>query len=281
MLRSAAADRKSLKKALYYSLVDRKIFEGCACILCFNETDAAESRRFVPASKPVLILPNGVNGVSDPPSAAAFRRLYPALQGKRILLFLGRLHWSKNLALQLEAFSRLALRFPDLVWVLIGPDAGEAATLRKDIDLRNLSARVLFTGSLDNAICQDALAAADVVLLTSHHEGHSMAMNETLAAGAPLVMTSTVGFDAAGAAGAALIVPPDAARLVRAVSSILDNPALSSQMARAAREFASRHLAWPQIAGRLRAILQRILDGRALSEFEGFNPFQSAISSQV
>ena len=49
------------------------------------------------------------------------------------LLFLGRLHWSKGLELQADAFAILASEFPDLVWVLVGPDGGEWPALSERI----------------------------------------------------------------------------------------------------------------------------------------------------
>jgi glycosyltransferase involved in cell wall biosynthesis len=268
MLRDAAVRNKGIKKKLYYGLLDRHTVSGAAALTFFTEADAAESLRNVGKRPPPYVLvPNGVDTTSQQRAVQGrFRAAHPELCGKRLLLFLGRLHSCKNLTLQLDAFALLAKKYTDLAWVLVGPDDGEWGKLSSEANRLALKDRVFWMGLQPHQTCLDALADADVCVLTSHHEGHSMAMNEALAAGVPLVLTHSVGFACAERAGAAQVVTSDAARVAEAVARILDDPTLARNMSAAARSLVESAFAWPKVANRLISIYEKILTATPFSE---------------
>jgi glycosyltransferase involved in cell wall biosynthesis len=188
-----------------------------------------------------------------------FRKTYPLLARKRILLFLGRLHWSKGLEVQARAIASVLKEDPDVMWVLVGPDDGEWESLSRLIKTLGLERHVLWTGPLTRRNCLQALADADVFLLTSRHEAHSMAMNEALAIGVPLIMTDTVGFNEVAKAGAGKIVPWDSQAVATVVVEVLRNRELALEMGEAGRRLAAGQLAWPKIAAAMAEQYSRIL----------------------
>ena len=259
MLRRAATERKRWMKRAYWRIVERKTVQGAACIRFFNRMDAQESIEYVgSACPPHVEISNGINLTAfDKRPRMGFRSRYPALQERRVMLFVGRLHWSKNLRLQWEAFKVLATRHPNLMWVLAGPDEGEQAWLTREAKIVGLDQRMLITGLIPREQCADAMEEADVVIMTSHHEGHSTAMSEALAAGASLVLTTTVGFESPVEWGP-LVVEPRIETVVDAVDSVLRDNSRRAAMNRAAREFAERTLSWSNVAKKFIAVCRDV-----------------------
>jgi glycosyltransferase involved in cell wall biosynthesis len=282
MLRKAAAQHKRAKKLAYYALFDRHTFRGCSAIACCSELEIEEARHMLNPSRPFVVLPNGI----VPPDKSQveptrFLRRYPNLTGKRILLFVGRLQECKNLSVQLDAMALLAKRYPDAVWVLVGPDCGEWRKLRRAAARLGLSDRIHWTGALPNDSCLDAMSAADLLLLTSFSEGHSMAMNEALAVGTPLVLTENVGAKAVAEAGAALVTASDPSALADAVARILEDPQRAANMRQAGRRFAELNLPWRAIGERVLAICKAVLGGASLSHFRAFPARSLEISGSL
>lgn len=257
MLQTVSMTRKPWRKRLALLVSERATLSSAAAFRFLSEVEARDSARLTPDNVPIFIIPNGVTpALSVTAQADRFLARYPRLKGKEIVLFLGRLHWSKQLDLQFDALSLLDRQ--DLYWVLVGPDEGERDRLERRVNMSPLADRVLYTGEVEHETALDALAAADVVLLTSRHEAHSMAMNEALAVGVPLVMTDTVGFTLAGDRRAARVVPGKPEALASAVAEILDESQETASMRTAARELVAEILAWPFVARATLGLYDRI-----------------------
>jgi glycosyltransferase involved in cell wall biosynthesis len=249
MLQAGALGRKKVLKRIYYRLLERRTLAGARALHFFTEAEARDSKHLLNNNISSFVVPSGVEtDLATAVQRGRFRKAYPFLQGKRIMLFLGRLHWSKGLELQAQALGHLVKRFPDLVWVLVGPDGGDWARLLGQVCHTSGERHIFWTGSLPRQQCLEALADADVFLLTSRHEAHSMAMNEALAIGVPLVITDTVGFDEVKQWGAGYVVPWDPLRLATAVSGVLEHPEQAHKMREAGRRLAADRLAWPKVA---------------------------------
>jgi glycosyltransferase involved in cell wall biosynthesis len=260
MLQSGAVRRSQRLKSAYYRLWERETVGRAHTLHFFTESEAEDSEPFMSPQTSFTVIRNGV----DPDAlkdvvAGQLRKAYPSLHGKRIALFLGRLHWSKGLELQADALALLVREFPDLVWVLVGPDEGEWAHLSEQLARLGLTRHVLWTGPLPQIRCLEALRDADIFLLTSRHEAHSMAMNEALITGVPICLTDTVRFNEIEACGAGRVVPASAKALANAVAGILNDPACAARMREAGRRLASEQLAWPKVARAMIEVYEKIL----------------------
>jgi glycosyltransferase involved in cell wall biosynthesis len=260
MLRPAALQRHRLKKSLYRQVVDRKTISAARAVVVFSPLEAAETEESKLAER-IQIIPNGIDpALAMQVQSGRFIENFPALKDKMVVLFLGRLHWSKNLPLQFEAMRSVLKQKPETVWVLIGPDEGEWNALRKSIRDHGLEDRVLWLGLLDRTRCLQALKDCHVALLTSRHEGHSMAMNEALAVGVPVVLTHSVGFAPLEPAGAGFVVPSAPADIAEAVLRILNEPKLAESMRRAGQALVRKSYSWSSVARQHVRMYRHILE---------------------
>lgn len=149
------------------------------------------------------------------------RRLLGLLPGGKVVSMVAGLRAAKNHELALNAFARVSVSRPGTVLLLIGdgPRRDEIARLvsrlSADHDVRLLGRR-------DDA--QAILAASDVLLLSSHHEGLPVVVMEALAAGVPVVATDVGGIREVVEPGRTgfLVPSSDEAALAAALVTALD-----------------------------------------------------------
>ena len=254
--------RRNWKKRLYLRLVQRALIESARGVHALTDAEA-ESLRLLGLKVPVLVAPNGVALPGVESGGSAGFAWQPALQGKDVLLFLGRLHRMKGVNLLLSAFARLAPRFPNAVLLIVGPDeAGTRQRMERTLAQAGLAQRAIFTGVLDGAAKTAALAAADVFVLPSYTEGFSNAILEAMAASLPVVISTQCHFPDVATAGAGHVVATDSAAIECAVGRLLQDPAGRCQMGRKGRALVAEQYAWEQVAAAMSDWYRSILADR-------------------
>jgi glycosyltransferase involved in cell wall biosynthesis len=164
--------------------------------------------------------------VAPPPLSPSGRD--PGL-GRPLVLAVGRLHPQKGYDVLLDALPALG----DAVVAVAGDGPlGE--------QLRDRAPQVCWLGRRDDVA--DLYAAADVVVLPSRWEARSLAAQEALRAGRPLVATAVGGLPALLRDGAVLVPPGDPLALARAVRRLLDHPDEAAALAERGRAVAA---GWP------------------------------------
>lgn len=260
MLQQTSLRRRAAIKRMYRQVCERRTIAGAAALHFLSDTEAIDSRPAFPNGTPTFVIPNGIEaGLAQAIEPGRFIATYPSLRGKKIVLFVGRMHWSKGLELQLAAMDIVARDNPDCVWVMIGPDGGEASAIQNQARQKLLDQHFLYTGMLAHRQVLEALRDAAVFLLTSRNEAHSMAMNEALAVGVPMVLTETVGFHAIASAGAGYSVPANPPAIAKAICELLSDRNQAARMASRGQRYAADQLNWNTIARAMTARYEQIL----------------------
>jgi GalNAc-alpha-(1->4)-GalNAc-alpha-(1->3)-diNAcBac-PP-undecaprenol alpha-1,4-N-acetyl-D-galactosaminyltransferase len=113
--------------------------------------------------------------------------LAPAIwmtSSRRLLLAVGRLSEEKGFAGLIDAFSRLAARFPDWDLVILG-EGGERAALAARVEKWGLEGRVVLPGRVGNLA--DWYQRAELYVMSSRFEGFPNTLLEAMAHGLPAV----------------------------------------------------------------------------------------------
>ena len=201
------------------------------------------------------VVPNGIFPTemeAPPPRTPA--EILPALRGRPYAVSMARLHPQKGLDVLLDAFTRMAGRFPDLCLVLAGADYGQGPHLRAVVKQAGLDDRVLFPGLLPQADVGPVLAGARAFCLPSRAEGFSLALLEAALAGAPMIITPGCHFDELADAGAARRVPLEASGLAEALLEIASDTSARGTMGAAGRRLVLERYTWDAVARRLLAL---------------------------
>lgn len=171
--------------------------------------------------------------------------LPPATGSKdgRRLGFLGRLSPEKNPLLALDVLDRL--RADGYRLTVIG-DGEVMPEMRRRAAELGLAERVEFLGSLPRPAALEALAAVDVMLLTSHWEGLPHAPIEAMAMGVLVVARAVGGVPEVVDHGRTgfLVDSSDPARYAEAVGRLTGEPGLRLRMVAEARTTVHEKFSW-------------------------------------
>ncbi len=173
------------------------------------------------------------NGVSQQEGPADSDALLAG--GQRLMLFVGRLSAEKQPQLALQLFEQMAGRYDDLHLALVGGDDPHdpafSEALRRSVSDSPFASRIHLPGAVDSVAAW--YRQADVLLLTSRHEGFGRVLVEAMAAGVVPVafavggVPEVVEHDVQGL----LVAPDDIAHMGRCVEQLLLDESLRSRMA--------------------------------------------------
>lgn len=186
MLDSHALKYGRIKKTVARWLYENKNLSGASCIhaLCESEYRAI---RDAGLENPVAVIPNGVRLTMTGNTSLYWEQFS---KGRRVLLFLGRLHPKKGLEDLLQAWADVVDRSEGWCLVIAGwQEAGYGDYLKKIMEKNRLEGSVLFPGPLYDEEKVSGMRSADAFVLPSYSEGLPMAVLEAWASKLPVFMT--------------------------------------------------------------------------------------------
>lgn len=181
---------KHLKKWLYWPWAEYRVLRDAAQVFFTSEEERLLARRsFWLYRARERVLHYGAAGPEENLDAAreVFFAAHPECRGRRIVLFLGRIHEKKGCDLLLDAFAESASIHGGLHLVMAGPESACGEKLRA-----RGTPRVTWTGMLSGMRKWGAFAAANVFALPSHQENFGIAVAEALACGVPVLISNKV-----------------------------------------------------------------------------------------
>jgi glycosyltransferase involved in cell wall biosynthesis len=185
----------SISKFVMWRLVEWKVLRDARAVLFTCEEERKLARKayapYVCTDDVLTVVGTAVPSSSETGDAEAFFSVFPHLRGKRLILYLSRLHPMKGCDLLIKAFSTICSENPDLRLVIAGPDdVGFGDTLRKLT--RQSGDRITWTGPLYGQMKWAAFRSAALFALPSHCEGFPVALLEALGSGIPALITDKV-----------------------------------------------------------------------------------------
>jgi glycosyltransferase involved in cell wall biosynthesis len=234
--------RDDLKRRLIFRLTDRIVVNAPEI------RDGLLERPWI-APHAIAVIGNGLDlsawtarwEQSARAAGQAWRRELGIPEAAPLLLNVGALTPQKDHAGLLEALAPVCAAHPQLRVAILGEgflrEALEAR--RDDLGLRDVVAMPGFRRDV-----AEAMAAADIFVLSSENEGQARVLAEAAASGLPVVATDISGTRSIVQDGrTGRIVPPgDPRALAAAISGLLGDPGGRSRMGRAARALAEERL---------------------------------------
>ena len=252
---------KHLKKWLYWPWGEYRVLRDAKAVLftCAEERRlASESFWLYRATEKVVTY-----GTAQPPTNAEplrelFLAQHPELRGRRVLLFLSRIHEKKGCDLLVKAFAKVAGVDKELHLVMAGPDqTGWLARLSESAVSLGIADRITWAGMLKDEIKWGAFYSAEAFVLPSHQENFGIAVAEALGCGLPVLISDKVNIWSEILADGAGLVEPDTQigtnrLLQRWIDLKKDDRARMSECAR--KSFRTRFTAEAMATGLLEAI---------------------------
>jgi len=227
----------------------RTLYRGMDCIIV-NNSQMRQQMLDLGVSVRMEYIPNGVDLKRfRPPSTIEeklqTRRALGLQEQQTVISTVGAVHPRKGTDFLIEAWNRLASRFPNAHLYIVGlrkdltyPDLKEFGyKLRLLIKTSGAPERIHFTGLIRNV--EEYLRASDVFVFPSQREGMPNVVLEAMASGLPVVLTPFVGLSAElGRSGREyLLAERDPDILAAVLSELLGNRSVLDKMGKNARQW--------------------------------------------
>jgi poly(glycerol-phosphate) alpha-glucosyltransferase len=263
MLERWALQNAKWKKQIAALLYEHTHLRGAACLRALCEAEA-QSIRVYGMRNPICIIPNGVDLPDLVESSALEVESLPFqkfAQGRKVLLYLGRLHPKKNVANLVRAWKQMLESHPSAAknWILAIAGWGRSAYEQK---LQELAAgpSVVFVGAQFGVEKNACYRACDAFILPSLSEGLPMAVLEAWAHAKPVLMTPECNLPEGFTDGAALqigITPEQIAAGLKQLAEMSDDDRRA--MGACGRTLVTTKFSWPQIGEQMRSVYDWVL----------------------
>lgn len=214
---------------------------------------ASATLTYLPASKPVTVVPYGVD-------LDRFRPEPRPPREEPVVGYVGRLSPEKGLVTLLRALAELRERRVPWRALLVG-DGPERAALERLAARLGIADRVRFTGEVSHEEVPAHLQAFDVFAMPSTWEGFGVAAVEAQAMELPVVASGVHGIPDVVAHGeTGLLVPPaQPLALADALESLLTDRDRRVEMGRAGRRLVERRYDWRENTARMERIYRELV----------------------
>jgi glycosyltransferase involved in cell wall biosynthesis len=216
-------------------------------LLADAEWIAREAEQFF--HRPVGVVPVGTDPERfniQPLLRQRSRQQWGINENDVVVLNVSSLEPRKGVARMIQAMSRLAPRFPQLRYLILGGGAQELQLRRmvEELRLRNV---VVFAGT--TAELEAYYNAADIFVMLTDDEGNSVACHEAMSSGLPVVVSNSGGFTESVPATAGFRVNPnDTDSIDDALSRLITTPDLRQTMGHAGRSHILHNYSWEKTA---------------------------------
>ncbi len=243
----------------------RWVVAGADAVVANSRFTADLVERLLPGTaRRIVVLPMGVDAppAIAPSDLSALRARY-GLGGGPVLLSVSRLVAMKGHDVVIEALPRLLVRFPDLLYLVVGggPQRAALESLARRI---GVAGSVRFAGTIPAAEIPAHYALATLFAQISRRtgrydglEGFGISFLEAASHGVPSIAGRSGGVPEAVEDGqSGLLIPPDDPEAFAAAAGrLLAEPAERARMSAAARRWAEAH-SWERAARCLRALTE-------------------------
>jgi len=194
MLSGWALDYKGWRKHVAWWLYQRRDLQ-CAQVLHATSRQEAEEFRAADLAQPVAVVPNGVRLPEKGPRTTDNRTtgLLKA-QGRKVLIYFGRLHPIKGLPNLVRAWGEL--RPQGWRVVVAGQDEnGHKAEVESIVRQLGVEKDFEFAGPIEANGRWDLYRSADLFVLPSYSENFGLVVGEALACSVPVITTRATPWD--------------------------------------------------------------------------------------
>ena len=251
----------------YQPRIRDRIYKGAAAVIANSEFTKKHLLRIGVREQDIEKLTPGVDALRfrpEPPDKRLMTRYN--LEGKIVILTVGRLVPRKGHRAALQAFASVCGEFPTAHYLIagVGPERDKLERLSRELEIQD---RVTFTGLIEAENLPDIYNLCDLMLLANRHEqggdveGFGMVFLEANAARKPVIGGRSGGAIEAVADGVSglLVDANDPEDVAAALRKLLKNRELRQRMGAAGRNRVESEFDWKERARKLHEVNCRVL----------------------
>jgi glycosyltransferase involved in cell wall biosynthesis len=186
--------RRPLLKRLSIGLIEGRILDHARKVHLCSADELNHVSQVRPVGTRPAVFPLGIDfSLAAADEASATEPVYESWAGRKVVLFMSRIHEIKGVDILIRAFASVQEVHPDAVLVIAGTgDEQLVARLRALAQKVGVEQRTHWVGFVQGQRKRDLLASATVFVLPSHSENFGYAVIEAMLAGLPVITTAKV-----------------------------------------------------------------------------------------
>ncbi len=228
----------------------QKTYQLSHKVIAISKFSEAEFRTvYKRVNTPIEVVYNGIN----PSQFAAPKRSVPFGGRAPTILYVGPFYKRKGLDYLFQALPGLLETYPDLTLRLVGKGPEEAA-LKQLAETLGISSALEFLGFVSEEKLRELYARATLFVLPSLHEGFGIVLAEAMAAGLPVISTTSSAIPEVVGDDGILVPPKDVRALAEAITQMLSDSDKRCELAKRGQARALKHFTWHQSAQELETL---------------------------
>ena len=237
-----------------------KNFQG---VICVSEYIRGKMATFVRNRGPRLVtIYNGVDTSRFNPSLdARYLRKRLGVEGKKVILYVGRLVAYKGVTYLLEALSKLPQDIRDDAMLLVCGRGKMRQNLEEMVSRLKLTSNVIFAGFVQDEELPYYYAASDIVVVPSMYEPMGIVLLEAMSMKKPVIASKTGGIpEIISDKDNGLLVPPgDPEALARAIESVCSDRNLAETLGENGHKNVETNFTWERMVNDTLKLYLKIL----------------------
>ena len=190
-------ENKRFLKKIFDFVIGKRILRDAKVLVAETDVGRQEYIEIMPEldKNEIIILspPFDTDEFIDLPQRGAFRTKFNLGSERKIVMFLGRIHYIKGNDFLIKGFAEALKKRDDLFLVLVGPDDGHMKECKDLVNNLGINNKVLFTGFLGGEHKNSALVDAEIVVQLSRFEQGAWAPLEGVLCKTPIIVTADTG----------------------------------------------------------------------------------------
>ena len=252
--------KKQKLKRLYDECFGFRLLNDAAKVIALTQLEFDQYRLMNVEPERIAVIPNGIETINIYQKKGSFREAFGIGLDKKIILFIGRLHYQKGVDVLVKAYAQLAKKLKNSVLVIAGPDDGFLEQTKTFVSEAQLTNEVIIAGPIVNPLKVAAFADADVCVIPSRYEGFPMILLEALAHGRPVIASDIVQHkNVLAPINGYLFRTEDSQNLAECMFTVLTQPNESAQLALNGQKFVRDHYSIEKVVDMLESLYQQVL----------------------
>tara|TARA_B100001769_G_scaffold46547_2_gene33096 strand:- start:149 stop:1291 length:1143 start_codon:yes stop_codon:yes gene_type:complete len=190
-------ENKRFLKKIFDFVIGKRILRDAKVLVAETDVGRQEYIEIMPEldKNEIIILspPFDTDEFIDLPQRGEFRKKFNLGSERKIVMFLGRIHYIKGNDFLIKGFAEALKKRDDLFLVLVGPDDGHMKECKDLVNNLGINNQVLFTGFLGGEHKNSALVDAEIVVQLSRFEQGAWAPLEGVLCKTPIIVTADTG----------------------------------------------------------------------------------------
>lgn len=256
--------KRSLKM-LFDTFFGYRLLRDASKVIALSETEAEQYKSMGVSDEKIVVIPNGIDlsEYADLPPKSSFKAQFGIDDGKRIILYLGRINKAKGIDFLIEAFGYMTKnkKRDDTILVIAGPDDGYLNRVKWLSDDLGLNNKVVFTGGLlpKEKVC--AYVDSEIVVNVEPRNVFGLVPLEAAACSRPVVVSASNAISEVVQKGkfGFSVKYGDVIGLAGTIDDMLRNDDLRTTMGQKGRKFVFENCDWAGIVSKLEETYEAIV----------------------